>query len=246
LPLIAHEVLSDIPYVISVWFTKNEAIAALTGKFLFISPVEWILGLFVPAPWKPTTIFSYNFYDYLHYLYRMLSPETLSLFISSVGIVLPLTLTIERFRRDIQARLLIYVATITLWLIYVLYLSINAFWDMPRYSLFMTPILITFSLATLYEVFSKNNVTIGSMLILPMILLMWIQSLLTIEKGGVYVGYGLPKLSWTNNILVVQVTIYIVILYVLVVRVADKISLTVLLGKSLRRLPKYEDLLLQF
>jgi hypothetical protein len=237
LPLIAYEVLIDIPYVISVWFTKNEAIAALTGKFLFISPVEQILGLFVPAPWKPTTIFSYNFYDYLHYMYRMLSPETLSLVVSGVGIALPLTLTLEEFHKDIRARLLIYITTITLWLSYVLYLSINAFWDIPRYFLFMTPILITISLAAFYEMFSKNNVIIGSMLILPMVLLLWIQSLLVIKKGGVYVGYGLPKLNWTNNILIVQIIIctilILVMLSVLILKTTNKLSLTSLLrGKK--------------
>jgi hypothetical protein len=239
LPLIAYEVLIDIPYVISVWFTKNEAIAALTGKFLFISPVEWILGLFVPAPWKPTTIFSYNFYDYLHYLYRMLSPETLSLFVAGVGIVLPFTLTLEELRRDIRARLLIYVATVTLWLIYVLYLSINAFLDIPRYSLFMTPILITISLAALYEISFRNDAIIGGMLIPPMILLLWIRSLLTVEKGGVYVSYGLPKLSWTINILIAQVMIYIILILLMMLgvfalRTSGKFSLVSLLRKKFK------------
>ena len=227
LPLIAYEVLVDIPYVISVWFTKNETLAILTGKFLFISPAEWVLGLLIPTPWKPTTIFSHDFYGYLHYLYRMLSPEVLSLLVSGVGMALPLTLTLEEFRKDVRARLLIYIATTTLWLIYVNYLSINAFWDIPRYSLFMTPVLIPISLAALYEVFSENSITIGIMLILPMILLMWIQSLLTIKEGGVLVSYGLPKLSWTSNILTIQAVIYITFLMILsahVVRATNETS----------------------
>jgi len=227
LPLIAYEVLIDIPYVISVWFTKNETLAMLTRKFLIISPAEWVLGLFIPTPWKPTTIFSYDFYDYLHYLYRMLSPEVLSLLVSGVGMILPLTLLLEGFRKDVRTSLLIYITTITLWLTYILYLSVNAFWDIPRYFLFVIPILITISLVAFYEVFSENNIIIGSMLILPMILLMWIQSLLAIKKGGVYVSYGLPKLSWTSNILIIQAIVYVIfisLMSALAIRATNKAS----------------------
>jgi len=243
LPLIAYEVFLDIPYVISAWFTKNETLAMLIRKFLPISPAEWVLYLFMPTFWKSTTIFSYDFYDYLHYLYRMLSPETLSLLISGVGMVLPLTLTLKGFYEDIQARLLIYTITITLGLTYMLYLSMNAFGDIPRYFLFMVPIFITISSVTFYEVFLRNNVTIGLALILPMILLIWVQSLLIIKGGGVYVSYGLPKLNWTNNILVIQAITYVILILLMMklgassvrtpaIRAVNKVSLTVSLRKK--------------
>ena len=217
LPFIAYEVFIDIPYVISVWFIKNEVVAMLASRFLFISPAELFLGLFIPTPWNPITIFSYGFYDYLHYIYRMLSPETLGLLTAATGITLPLVLTLEGLRRNIQTRILIYLSTITLWLAYLLYLSMNSFWSIPRYFLFMTPILIVISLATIYEVFSSHNITTGIALILPSIFLLWTQFILSTKKGGIYVSYGLPKLNWTGKILMIQFIAYIVLLLVNVI-----------------------------
>jgi hypothetical protein len=49
----------------------------------------------------------------------------------------------------------------------------------------------------------------GIALIIPMLLLLWIRSAVSIEKGGVYISYGLPKLNWTGTILVIQLIIYI-------------------------------------
>jgi len=234
LPLIAYEALVDIPYVISLWFAKNYTIASLIGKFLPISPAEWFLGLFMPAPWKPTTILSYSLYDYLHFLYRILSPETLSPLVSGVGMALPFMLTLEEFRRDIQIRLLIYIVTTTLWFTYILYLSINAFWDVPRYFLFMVPILVTVSLTALYEILSNRKIIIGGMLILPMVILLLIQSLLTFKKGGVYISYGLPKINWTGNVLIAQVIVYAVLMLLNIIGTLNKISLTFLFKRELR------------
>jgi len=231
LPLIAYEVLVDMPYVISLWFVKNPTIAWLTGRFLFMSPAEWILGLFMSTPWKPTTVFSYNLYDYLHFLYRMLSPEILNPLVSGVAMALPFMLTLEGFHRDTQARLLICIATITLWLTYILYLSFNAFWDIPRYFLFMVPILVTVSLVALYETLSSRKTIVGGVLILSMIVLLSIQSLLAFKKGGVYISYGLPKLNWTGNVLILQVIIYAALIFLITVGTGNKIPLTF----SLRR-----------
>jgi len=214
LPLIVYEVLIDIPYVISVWFIKNEFVAVLTIRFLLLSPAERFLNLFIPAPWNPTTILSHNFYDYLHYFYRMLSPETLGLLVAATGITLPLTLALDGFRKDIQMRILICLTTTTLWLLYINYLSINAFWDIPRYSLFTIPILIAISLTAIYEVLSSRNIAIGVILMIPMLFLQWIQSTLSIKKGGVYVSYGLPKLNWTGFMTLVQLLVYVLVIVV--------------------------------
>jgi len=232
LPLIAYEILVDIPYVISTQFVRNSTLAWLTAKFLFISPAEWVLGIFIPAPWKPTTIFSYNFYDYLHFLYRMLSPEALNPIISGVGVILPLMLTLEGLRRNVRARLLIYIATTTLWFTYILYLSMNAFWDIPRYFLFMVPILIIVSLTALYEILSSKNIAVGGMLILSMVVLLLIQSFLISTKGGVYISYGLSKLNWTDNILIIQVIIYTILILLAIFGAAGKILLTFSLRKK--------------
>lgn len=211
LPLIAYEVLIDIPYVVSVWFIRNETIAMLTKRFLFISPAELFLGLFIPMPWKPTTVFSYDLYGYMDYLYRMFSPENLSIMAASVGLTLPLTLTLKGFREDIQIRLLVYITIAVSWLSYVLYLSVGCFPDIPRYFLYMTPIFLVICLTTLYEIFSNRNITIAITLTLPMLLLLWIQSTLSVEKQGVMIGYGLPRLNWTGTLLIGQLIIYVVL-----------------------------------
>ena len=231
LPLIVYEALIDIPYVISVWFIKNETISMLTSRFLFISPAEWFLGLFIPTPWNPTTILSYDLYGYLHYLYRMLSPETLSLLVGGIGITLPIVLALEGFRKDIQMRILVYLSTTTLWLTYLLYLSTNAFWDIPRYFLFMTPIITVIALTALHEVFFNRNISFSIALTLPMIFLTWIQSTLSIEKGGVYVSYGLSKLNWTSSIIIIQLLAYVVLIIVMSSHLTNMLKVIIIFEK---------------
>ena len=142
----------------------------------------------------------------------MFSPENLSLMAASVGLTLPLTLTLKGLHGDIQFRLLVYIAIAVSWLSYALYLSLGYFNDIPRYFLYMTPIFLVICLTILYEIFSNRNITIGITLTLPMLLLLWIQSILSIEKGGVYISYGLPRLNWTNIPLMSQLVFYVIFL----------------------------------
>jgi len=132
-------------------------------------------------------------------------------------------------------RILVYLSTITFWLTYLFFLSTNAFGDIPRYFLFMVPVFIAASLAALYEVFSNRNITFSIALTLPMLFSLWIQSTLSIEKGGVYVSYGLPKLNWTGAMLIIQLIAYVAIVLANVTR-KNTIRLSYLSKKS-RRLP---------
>ncbi len=212
LPLIAYEAMVDIPYVLSVWFFKNETVATLTHSLLVISPGEWFLGIFLQTPWKPLSALSYDFIGLLRYLYYLLTPETSSLLVASVGLVLPLLLKLNVFSKNIQLKILVYISTVTLWVSYLLYLSSINFSDVPRYFLFMVPIITAIALIAFYEIFSSRTGVSCVLFILPMIFLMWVQSTLTIEKGGVSLSYGLPAINWTGSLLLIQLMIFAAII----------------------------------
>lgn len=207
-----YELSIDLPYVISRWFVKNEFVVRLTSRFILISPATELLGMFIPLPWKSSTLLSYNFYDYLDYLYRMLSPETSGFLVAAVGLILPLLLKVDCFNKDLESRVLIYLLMITLWIVYLFYLSYNCFFDIPRYFLYMIPILITITLTMLYEIFSnsKTNMVMNIALTLSALFLLSVHLLLALIKSGVSVGYGLSRITWSITILVIQLIIYII------------------------------------
>jgi len=209
LPIIIYEFLIDLPYVVSVWFISNEELATLAVRFLILSPIERFLDHFIPIVGNNITVLSLDVYDYLSHLYCMLSPEALSLSIASIGLTLPLTLTLKAFRRNVRMRILICLLTATLWFMYFDLLTTNIYGDIVRYSLFIVPLLIVVSVVTLREVLSNRKMFYSVMLILSAVTLLWIGLTLFIERGGVFVGYGLPKLNRPDFMVLVQLLIYL-------------------------------------
>jgi hypothetical protein len=197
---IAYELLIDAPYVMAVWFLRNKAISGFIQPFIFESPLEKILSVFITPWWKTasTTLLNQGWINNLDSLYTMLTPEGLSLPISALSLVLPAALLLRHVRRNIQLRTTILVITTSLILYYVTMASSIA--DIPRYTLFIIPPLVLLAVISYHELFS--NISIHSLLLLslPMMLFLWINHILSDAKQGVLLGYGIPRLNWTYNI----------------------------------------------
>jgi hypothetical protein len=219
IPLLAYELIIDIPYVFVVWWEfgsepLRQAIWAFTRRFLVLSPAESFLGWFISTPWKDTTIFSYDYFGYSSYLYRFLSPEALSLLVAGIGLVLPTTLLLKEIRNNLQTTLLILLTSIILILFFFTSLSNAIFGDINRYCLYIYPLITVSSLLVFYATFSEANVRKLVVLIVPSIFLLTTQASLLVGKGGVYIGYGLPKVNWTGAYLLLQLLIYLILVII--------------------------------
>ncbi|NHV60338.1 MAG: LamG domain-containing protein [Candidatus Verstraetearchaeota archaeon] len=220
IPLLAYELIIDIPYVFVVWWKfgsepLRQAIWAFTKGFLALgSPAESFLGWFISTPWKDTTIFSYDYFGYSNYLYRFLSPEALSLLVAGLGLVLPTILLLKEIRNNLQTTLLILLTSIILILFFFTSLSSAIFWDINRYCLYIYPLITVASLIVFYVTFSEANVRKLVVLIVPSIFLLTTQASLLVGKGGVYIGYGLPKVNWTGAYLLLQLLIYLILVII--------------------------------
>lgn len=214
IPILAYEFIVDIPYVLVVWWNLGSepvrhAIWAFARGFISLgSPAESFLGWFVQTPWKPTTIFSYDYFGYSNYLYRFLSPEVLGLLVAGIGLGLPAILLLKKIRSSVQMRLLALITSISLILFFLTFLSGVNFDDINRYCLFIYPLITVVSLVTFYIAFSESKVMILTALIIPSIILLQMNFSLTAENGGVYVGYGLSKINWTGDYLLFQLVVY--------------------------------------
>lgn len=224
IPILMYELAFDFPYVAKFWLGWN---IPSTAPFLYLgSPIERFLQIFLPSPWKPITVFSQNPIDSLSYMYRLLSPEVLGLIPAGLGLALPTTLILKRIRSNIQMKVLISVTSISLVLLLILFLSdakglYGRFWDIPRYSLFIYPLITVVSVIAVHEAFSENSLVTVITFAIPSILLLLINILLYTSKGGVYVGWdvgynvnsdSLIPQSWTASILMLQLDIYIALM----------------------------------
>jgi len=212
IPVLLYELVVDVPYVIAYWFLKNDPVAMFLHKFLVVSPIEWLLGIFTPLDSTVTSVFFHNYLDYLNYLYRLLSPEVLGLVPASIGLVLPAILLSKDLRSDLKIKVLISFTSVNMCTYYLLYLSHNDLYSVARMSLFIYPMITAVSLVVLYKIFSERNLKIAMLLMVFSLFLLYTQSTISIEEGGVLVGFGLPKLSWTGNIILVQLSIYILLI----------------------------------
>jgi len=197
---IAYELLIDVPYVIAVWFLRNETLGVFLQRFIFESPMERILGAFI-APLGETggtTLFTQGWIDHLDHLYAMLPPEGLGLPISSLALVLPTTLLLKRLRKNIQLRTTVLIITISLIFFYIM--SVDHLGDISRYTLIIVPPLILLTVISYYELFSNLSTHSLLLLSLPMVIFLWINHILSGAKGGVFLGNGIQRLNWTYDV----------------------------------------------
>lgn len=204
IPVLIYELVIDIPYVVSVWVLRNEALTSLFGKFMFISPVEMIIRMFIVPWWDPSSqpLFSHNFTDYLDYFYTLLRPESSSLVISALIIVTPLLILWKNQHKDFQRNVLASLVTLSFYLFYFQSISFVSLGNSSRYSLWMIPIWVPFTLTVVQDFICARSVSKLASLFLAMFSIIWINIRLTIEKAGVYVGYGLPRLCTIDAIMV--------------------------------------------
>jgi len=235
LPVLIYELCIDIPYVISVWILKNSELGSIFRKFLFISPVEHLLGLFFAPWWKPTapTLFTRSFADYMDYLYRILMPESSSVLVSTIILVLPFFILLGSLPRKQDKNIHVSLILLSLWLFYIDAVRSFSLSDASRYSLWMIPLWIPLSLMVLRDI--RDNPSFSKFLVLFMgaLILLWINIWLSREKGGVYVGYGLPSRLWTANAFMTQLILLLPILSLLFLEKDLLIMLRLTIGRNL-------------
>jgi len=217
LPVLIYELCIDIPYVISVWILKSRELGSIFRKFLFISPAEHLLGLFFVPWWNPTanTLFTRSFADYMDYLYRILMPESSSVLVSTIILVLPFFILSRNLQRMQNKKILVSLTLLSLWLFYMDTVRSHSLSDASRYSLWMIPLWIPLSLIVLRDIRDNPSFSKFLMVFIGALILLWINLWLSREKGGVYVGYYLPSRLWTVDAFMTQLILLLPILSLL-------------------------------
>ena len=214
-PVLVYEVCIDLPYNIAYWVLKNPELARkLFGRFLVISPVEYVVTMFNAPPMNPTaaTLFTRSFKDYVDYLYRILMPESFGLPISAIILALPLLILSRNLREKLNETLLALIVILSLWSFYFWSLSSTSLSDASRYSLWIIPLCIPLALNVLQKIVSNSQSFRKLLLVLILALLLWATNVwLSKEKGGVFVGYGLPSRLWTADAIMSHLIIFVAI-----------------------------------
>lgn len=234
LPILIYELGVDIPYVISVWILRSRGLADLFGKFLFISPAERFIGWFL-APWwnlTASTLFARSFVDYLDYFYRLLTPESSSILISATILALPILILSQDMRKELDKTVLTSLVLLSLCLFYFVSLSSASLSDVSRYALCMVPLCISLALMALQDIKDSPHLRKLVPIFITALILLWVNIWLSREKGGVYVGYGLPSRLWTADAIIIQLISLTAILSLLFLK-ADLLKVGSSIGRKL-------------
>jgi len=235
LPLM-YELIIDIPYTTQAWLGWTMPWAGFfhIRDFLIVAPIESVLSVFIPSPWSHTTVFTRaGSIESLSYAYSLLSPEVLGLVPVGIGLLLPTVFLLKRIRTDTQMKVLTTFTSISLLALFLGFVSQNPglygyFWDIPRFSLVVYPLIIVVSSLALNEALSERHLVALFTFAASSIIFCLIQVyLLASWVGQVYVGWGVVgKLDWTIWILLPQLIVYIVSLIVAKTN-ADKVRIKI-------------------
>jgi hypothetical protein len=211
---LAYEIVLDVPYVVATWFLRNSFITNVTRQFLVVSPAEMFLKLFMSPWWDPAskTIFTFSSVEYLDNLYTLLSPETWGVLISSTLLLLPLFL--KRLRNAFQLKVVAYVMLISVPLFYLFALSNGDLGSLPRFSLWIIPIIIPISLFVFEALFSERCYLELFCVVVVTILLLWINWVLIGAQGGILMGYG-SRYESTYEILLASLIPFVILIAIL-------------------------------
>jgi len=214
LPVIIYELFVDIPYIISTWILKSKEISAIFEKVLILSPAEYLIRWFLAPWWSSTahTLLSRSFPDLIEYYYKILSPESLSLPVSSVILALPLFIFSRRFREKTMIITLSSLALLSLYLFYFNAVVLYNLNDASRYSLWMIPIWISLTLIIFKEIFEeKTLLKTQFFIIVGAIFFLFINLWLSKIKNGIYIGYSMSSRLWTMSEIIAQLILLIFI-----------------------------------
>ena len=200
-------------------------------SFWIFSPFSFILKLITPvAGSRPLS--SYNFYDYIQYLYSTISPEMLSPFVATSAFMLLLNpwviLKILRNNKT-HFKVLVAVVLINLATFYIGSLVLADLYNILRYSIMFSPYLTVTTIFMTDSLFKMHPV---AMLISYIGFTFLVISFRVMLMGkGIWLSYDLPKLPEHTFYLVMVlsfVTITVLFLYTL----QPKIRLSLILRKT--------------
>jgi len=215
---IVYVLLVDFGWFMSWYFFGNQEFANILRKYMFYeySISESLFGMFVEFPWDRYTVFSYSWKQWLDFINFALAPEALNILVSSTFLVLPfLTIMIRDIKTDVRFRILALGTYISFWLYFFISIGHNQLHDFTRYGLHIHALAIILSITALYRGLQSRNALRAIMLVTIMIVvLLFINHLVTLEFGGTRFFYGMMRYRYSFTILLAQtsfITLYIML-----------------------------------
>jgi hypothetical protein len=225
--ILCYEFFVDIPFIVAGYFVRNEYVVSLVGKFVVISPLELIIGLFIRSPWHPITVFDLSFYDLMDRFYSTSNVDNVSLPLSSIFLI---SLLVFKYNKEFWEKIRLKILSISMiasFFIYYILFLFDSLADIRRYSLPVIPLIILLSLMALTELIKSRKWHFVLLAILPSALYLYITHYLLLKRGGVAMFLGLPRQTSMMELLLLQLATYLAVLCVMNVINSKKITVQV-------------------
>lgn len=200
--VIFYEAYVDFPYLLLTYFRIKDialpefnlikSLASTTKPFLLISPLTHLLrGL--------STVERASLEVILSQIYHMVMPENLGTVLAGATLLLPVGLLHRDLRKNSTAKLLIYIASLTLLLGFPVLLQLGGPRLTVRYFLLVQPLLITAALLLVYFIIANRVIWIA----IPVIFSSTLVLLSRLYVAGLY---GIHRTGYDAYFLVAQLS----------------------------------------
>jgi len=204
-PLLVYEIFIDIPRNIALYIIKNEHLAILLSKYItLISPVELIIA-------NSSKLLNYTCLDYLLRIYKILSPEALSLIVVANAIS---SVFIGERENNFHIRLLFSFTWITILFGFIYLLFSGGISDIIRNFSPIYPCIVSLASVSCKHIISRASLKDMLVPLLPMVTFLFLNALL--------INYDSPP--WSPSLDSLKISLLQLIAYTLIMLVCETLT----------------------
>jgi hypothetical protein len=202
-PPLIYEILIDIPRNIALYIIKNEDLATLLSKYItLISPGELIIA-------NSSKLLNYTWLDYLLRIYKILSPEALSLTVVATAIS---SVFIGEIKNKFHIRLLFSFTWIAILIGFIYLLFSGGISDIIRYFSPIYPCIISLASVSCSHIMSKASLKDMLIPLLLMVTFLFLSVLL--------INYD--SSPWSPSLDSLKISLLQLIAYTLIMLICEK------------------------
>jgi hypothetical protein len=167
IPVVAYELLLDVPALIAYYILSDRQLNAILAKFVFFSPIGLLINFLVKTPWTYRNMWEMPSYQKLFIFFNLIPIDFITPFVAASFLLSPLIIAKEKYEKRVfvlLSFLCFFTGLIGFW-------ATIEYWDVQRYGLTLILLIQILGIETLFFIIENKKKYIYHMMFLVLLLI---------------------------------------------------------------------------